>query len=341
MHFKLNKLIIIMAVAGYCSASALAVAAPAEGARAHAIKERLASHAGSSKLKSLAGKKSTLGATRSVGSSQLMSGQWFSSSSTGAVNGTVPVIVDNSTDNTPDSVDVSKKTGEAGELQAGDQIEISWLLKDTEGDTDTDNTATISTIKWYRSDDASGTNKSEISAASGKIDYTITNDDANKYIGIEITPTTQTGVPTTGAKISFNDISTIDPNDDIPDGPVIDSTLKVAIFDSLDTAYATDLTTSADTTIKTGDTYVAILYQDKDKDGKYSPASDTDVTSKYDYKWSFTGTSATTKTAGGESTVTNANITIPATNAEAKTVFASAGDDGVQGYGLQVQYRIK
>ncbi len=43
------------------------------------------------------------------------------------------------------------------------------------------------TFKWYRSDDASGTNKAEISGATAA-DYTVVNADDGKYISFEVTP---------------------------------------------------------------------------------------------------------------------------------------------------------
>ena len=49
------------------------------------------------------------------------------------------------------------------------------------------------TFKWYRADDASGTNKTEITGATNT-SYTIVDADEGKYLLFEVTPRTKTGV---------------------------------------------------------------------------------------------------------------------------------------------------
>ncbi|STF40769.1 intimin ((attaching and effacing protein) or invasin protein (sivH-like) [Escherichia coli] len=61
---------------------------------------------------------------------------------------------------------------------------------------------------------------------------------------------------------------------------------------------------------------------------------------QYDYQWEFTGHSVNGNT-GAQANTTNADIEIPATNKEAATKFSAQVTDGVQGYGLQVNYSKK
>ncbi|MEQ9202781.1 MAG: Ig-like domain-containing protein, partial [Cyclobacteriaceae bacterium] len=67
----------------------------------------------------------------------------------------------------------------------------SYNFIDAEQDTDN------STFKWYRSDDASGSNKVEITSATSTT-YTLTTADADKYISFEVTPNDGTINGTTG-----------------------------------------------------------------------------------------------------------------------------------------------
>ncbi|WP_111740616.1 intimin-like inverse autotransporter SinH [Leminorella richardii] len=95
--------------------------------------------------------------------------------------------------------------------------------------------------------------------------------------------------------------------------------------------------------LSVGQTYRFALWKDSNRDGVFQSAeklTDEEM-EQYEYKWEFTGTSKQLRKAGGESSVLNADLAIPKTNAEATSIFPNAGADGVQGYGLQVQYRKK
>lgn len=113
----------------------------------------------------------------------------------------------------------------------------------------------------------------------------------------------------------------------------------MAIYDSA--APTVNLLKDSSIKLQTGHTYVARLWKDADGNGKYD-TGETEVTEQYDYKWVFTGLSQQLGTAGGDSNIQNSNLVIPVTNAEAKDLlFPSAGDDGVQGYGLSIKYKRK
>ncbi len=61
-----------------------------------------------------------------------------------------------------------------------------------------------------------------------------TDADRGRYIGIEITPTTQTGTPNVGTALHLYDVSTASgggsDSDNVAPGPVVNQNLKVAIL---------------------------------------------------------------------------------------------------------------
>lgn len=59
----------------------------------------------------------------------------------------------------------------------------------------------ISTYQWYVADDTSGTNQTAIAGATAK-NFTVTNAQANKYLGFGVTPIALTGI-TTGTEVVF------------------------------------------------------------------------------------------------------------------------------------------
>lgn len=281
--------------------------------------------------------------------------------STGAINGTVPWIQDTSATPVDHHVSISAKRGgskSTAQLAVGDEVTVHWGLADAEGDTDANDASTKATIKWLR-------NGQEISGAEGET-YTLTSADAGKKIGIKITPTIATGIPAVGAELTLADITngpgdndgsggsdgTGDgsgsgdgggsASDDIPAGPVVDNNVKVVIYKTDDTNKKKLLGTTDILATKTS--YSVILYSDANNNNKVDTGED--VTSQYDYRWRFSGTSAH-GTAGGvvKDTWNNTALVIPATNSEAGTAFNSSsltlGDDGVQGYSLSIDYQIK
>lgn len=95
--------------------------------------------------------------------------------------------------------------------------------------------------------------------------YTLTDDDRGRYIGIEITPTTQTGTPNVGTALHLYDISTASgggsDSDNVAPGPVVNQNLKVAIF-----VDGTSINLiNGSTPIELGKTYVAKLYRMRTK----------------------------------------------------------------------------
>lgn len=89
-------------------------------------------------------------------------------------------------------------------------------------------------------------------------------------------------------------------------------------------------------------TYRFVLWRDANKDGVFQQSEKlTDEEMKqYDYQWEFTGQSAHGET-GAQANTANEDIVIPATNSEAAKKFGAQAGDGVQGYGLQVNYSKK
>ncbi|GKX54344.1 hypothetical protein SOASR030_04560 [Leminorella grimontii] len=273
---------------------------------------------------------------------------------TGSIEGTVPWITRSVTETTEAdkghvtvTVDRGGRTASTtGEKQfhIGDKVTVNWAIGDTEGDLDNDNTATKGTVVWLRSKSQDGSDAVEISGSAGKDTYTITNDDADYYLGIKIKPTTTTGTPNQAVDfLTLVDLSTNagggSNDDDIPEGPVVDDSVKVAIYED---GSSTNLLGTS-TALKTSTTYKVRLWKDANNNDVFD-AGETDVTDQYDYRWKFTGTSLQLHANGGyanEST-NNAALAIPATNAEAKAqIFSGAGEDGVQGYGLSIEYKRK
>ncbi|MCT4617921.1 MAG: DUF5050 domain-containing protein, partial [Marinisporobacter sp.] len=75
----------------------------------------------------------------------------------------------------------------SGTAQVGEILTGNYNYNDVNGDTEG-----ASTFKWYRSDDVSGTNKTEISGATSKT-YELKNTELGKYISFEVTPVASSG----------------------------------------------------------------------------------------------------------------------------------------------------
>lgn len=77
-------------------------------------------------------------------------------------------------------------------------------------------------------------------------------------------------------------------SDDIPAGPVVDNNVKVVIYKTDDTNKKNLLGTTD--ILATNTSYSVILYSDANNNNKVDTGED--VTSQYDYRWRFSGTSA-------------------------------------------------
>ncbi|EMM4084294.1 hypothetical protein WAC87_002170 [Shigella flexneri] len=288
----------------------------------------------------------------------LKTGQWqIVTESTGTIQGTVPWITraaDKVAETDKNHVTLTIDRGTRAitndgdrQFHVGDTVTINWAIGDTEGDLDAQNTATKATVQWMSYSDQSGGNPKEI-GTKGSSSYEIQAADADRYIGIKITPTTTTGDPCVATVLLLNDLSTDAgggaDDDDIPEGPVVNENVKVVIYESGSTTNLLGTSTK----LKTNTTYKVLLWADKNGDNKYNTGEE--VTSEYDYRWKFTGTSAIAATGipgivNGK--YNNQDLVIPVTNAEAKTEFEGAengvtvGSDGVQGFGLSVDFRRK
>ncbi|RZM98626.1 hypothetical protein CRG95_17830 [Escherichia sp. E4208] len=296
-------------------------------------------------------------AAMAEGQGNLRAGQWQSESqSTGTIQGTVPWIT-RSASETSDAdkshvviaIDRGSRTVTTDgdkQFHVGDTLTASWAIGDTQGDLDDNNTATKATLQWMSYSDQSGADPKEIGTV-GSDTYTIAAADADRYIGLKITPTTTTGDPNVADQVVMLDLSTNagggSDSDDIPEGPVFDDAVHVVIHEK---DINTNLLGKA-TKLKTNTTYQVMLWKDKNNNSTYDAGEE--VTSQYNYRWRFTGTSLQLGTAGGlvNPTYNNSDLVIPVTNAEAKTAFDFAGsgvvlgNDGVQGYGLSIDYQRK
>lgn len=255
--------------------------------------------------------------------------------SAGQIIGTVPIIKA-SAGAADHSVAFSNNhaSGSITGMSPGDKISLDYILADAEGDADKSDL----TIKWFTTTDGVGADRKDLGV--GIKDYIIQAADAGRYIGAEITEETATGIPTKGQTLIITDISNNDNADNIPDGPVVGGTVATSIVDSA--APTVNLIGAANSELKVGHTYQFNIWYDVNNNG-IKDANELDASDNYTYKWVLDGTSATRHTPGGYavSTTDNKDLTIPATNVEAKNIFASADLDGVQGYGLKVDYTAK
>ncbi|AVS17149.1 hypothetical protein B7N40_20150 [Salmonella enterica subsp. enterica serovar Bovismorbificans] len=287
----------------------------------------------------------------------LKSGQWqIVSEQTGTIQGTVPWITraaDKTADTDKDHVTVTIDRGDRkivteGDKQfhVGDKVTVNWAIGDTEGDLDTDNTATKATVKWVSFSDQNGSDPKDLGTGDS---YEIQAADADRYIGIKITPTTTTGDPAVATELLLKDLSTDagggSDDDEIPEGPVVDENVHVVIHEKDSN---TNLLKNSGTTLKTNTTYQVLLWSDKNGNGTYDAGEN--VTDQYDYRWKFVGTSKIAGTGTGGIVNENWNdkdLVIPLTNSEAKEAFEGAeggvtvGSDGVQGFGLSIDYKRK
>lgn len=290
----------------------------------------------------------------------LKAGQWqIVSETTGTIQGSVPWITRSTEkvgDNDKNHVTVTVDRGGRAaatdgdkQFHVGDKITINWAIGDTEGDLDANNTATKSTVVWVRSKNQDGSDAAEIDGTTGQDSYTIQAGDADYYLGIKITPTTTTGDPYVAEVQLLSDLSTDAgggaDDDDVPEGPVVNESVKVVIYKS---GSNTNLL-GTQTKLETNATYKVLLWSDKNANGTYD-GGEENVTTQYDYRWKFTGTSAKAGTGSAgiiNESYNNRDLVIPVTNAEAKTAFEGAeggvtvGTDGVQGFGLSIDYRRK
>lgn len=131
---------------------------------------------------------------------------------TGILNGTPPVIKNNSGES--NKVDFKKTSDhdDTDELDEGDVVTLAWQLQDNEGDAD----ATLASIVWTCDHPTKGTRILATQVNS----YTITSADYGCNIGVALQPQTQTGIPRTGDSLTVADISAYDDGDNIIDGPV-------------------------------------------------------------------------------------------------------------------------
>ena len=236
---------------------------------------------------------------------------WVDSGETNIFQGTIPWLYSEGGSATTDADHVTltsdlkgaRPTGSETDkrLYSGDKLTVSWEIGDTEGDVDLgglgDNAKTIDTIRWMSYKDAQGGDPKEL--ATKVTSYTLTDDDRGRYIGIEITPTTQTGTPNVGTALHLYDISTASgggsDSDNVAPGPVVNQNLKVAIF-----VDGTSINLiNGSTPIELGKTYVAKLYSDENKNGKFDAGTDADVTANYDFRWVLSGSSQQLGTSGG------------------------------------------
>lgn len=164
--------------------------------------------------------------------------------SAGVINGTPPVIYNDKNEAGKVSFSrINETMGVDDELDITDIIKLSWTVADAEGDEET----TLPTVDWICTD--SSNNQHVL--ATGVNQYIIHPDDKGCTVGVNIIPTTVTGVPRENTTLSIKDISTYDVSDNIPTGPVNPHILNITGYLVAPENNAATLGVLADKTIHT------------------------------------------------------------------------------------------
>lgn len=276
--------------------------------------------------------------------------------STGTIRGVIPVLKSASG---ADIHAVDFATNGTNPLMpvTGDTITMTYKYTDTDGDADNSTT----TVHWYYVPANGTAPQVEITtgitnalagdttdSAGGSSAVVIPDEALGAIIKAVITEKSVTGDLNTGYTLTYDNVSkpgAITPGPDggtdtggggettVPDQPVgPGADLIPAIYATTDTGFTTNLLAAenANIKLKVGATYQFKLFG---SDGT------TDLTSTVNYKWKLTGSSATTHIAAPETLFNpDANFVVPA-NVAAQAIVASP--DGVQGFGLAVDYNAK
>lgn len=108
--------------------------------------------------------------------------------SAGIINGTAPVIYNDKNEAGKVSFTrVNETMGVDDELDITDIIKMSWTVADAEGDEE----VTLPTVEWFCTD----TSNNKRVLATGINQYVIHPNDKGCTVGVNITPTTVTGIP--------------------------------------------------------------------------------------------------------------------------------------------------
>ncbi|MCW8114065.1 SinI family autotransporter-associated protein [Yersinia intermedia] len=267
--------------------------------------------------------------------------------STATIRGVIPVLKSNS--GGLHSVDFA--ASDPTNLKTGDTITMTYKYTDADGDKDDSTT----TVQWfYVPANGTGTPVS----ISGAVNALATTTDGSglgssaiiipdaalgSVIKAVVTEQSLTGDLRTGHTITYDNVAkpgefgpgpegetggNTDGGTDVPDQPIAPGAGVIAKI-TLVGGDDSNLIGSA-TKLKVNSTYKFQLFA---ADGI------TELTGTVNYKWQLTGTSATTNTAA-PATLFNpdANFVVP-TNTAGKVI--SGSDDGVQGFGLRVDYNAK
>ena len=117
--------------------------------------------------------------------------------------------------NTPPT---ATSVGFSGTIQDGEILTGTYTYADADSDTESD-----STFKWYRSDNASGSNKIAISGATSKT-FKLTSSEVGKYISFEVTPKNANGIGSaTGSSINSTAVASSNqaPTNTLPTAPTV------------------------------------------------------------------------------------------------------------------------
>ncbi|WET15113.1 SinI family autotransporter-associated protein [Yersinia intermedia] len=266
---------------------------------------------------------------------------------TGTIRGDIPVLKSN----TGGLHSVDFTASDPTNLKTGDTITMTYKYTDTDGDND----GSTTTVQWfYVPTNGTGTPVAITGAVNalatttdgtgiGSSAIVIPDTALGAVIKAVITEQSLTGDLRTGHTITYNDVSkpgefgpgpdgepggNTDGSTDVPTQPAEPGAGMIAKI-TLVGGDGTNLI-GTDTKLKVGSTYKFQLFA---ADGV------TELTDIVNYKWKLSGTSATTGTAA-PATLFNpdADFSVP-TNTAAKVI--SGSDDGLQGFGLQVDYNAK
>lgn len=199
----------------------------------------------------------------------------------------------------------------------------------------------------YRMDDKNHSHEVQIYSARSECD---TKEECLYYVSVPdkgkaVVGSTKSGVYSVVA--SPQDKTSVNTNPVMIDFSQAQQVIYTAIVDKENPTV--NLTATKGTTLQLGHEYEFKVAYDTNNNGQWDASdretvSDTDLTpiiSLINYRWQFSGNSATGTPGGYALPVTdNHNIILPNTNAQASEVFNGAGADGIQGYQLKVDYQL-
>lgn len=232
------------------------------------------------------------------------------------------------------------------QFYVGDKVMVNWVIGDMEGDLDIDNMVIKVIVKWVSFSDQNGSDFKDFGIGDS---YEIQVVDVDCYIGIKIMLIIIIGDFVVVIELLLKDLL-IDvggglDDDEILEGLVVDENVYVVIYEK---DLNINLLKNIGMIFKMNIIYQVLLWSDKNGNGIYDVGEN--VIDQYDYCWKFVGISKIVGIGIGgivNESWNDKDFVIFVINVEVKMVFEGVdggvivGSDGVQGFGLFIDYKCK